>query len=507
MASSSSGALSAGVIREAMAYRVKYRVSGGKQKLPLRLLGVHQMNRGGVYPMSETVQTLGRNILVSGFSKEEANHHGVVVEEAPAGTFMANPWHPGRQYENLSEYNKRETSAVAGLESCFVAGAHLLYGALSHNHLLLALLSLSNQAAWPITSDLPAAERELAALQDRNGRWDFAAVAARDPALAETIQDGLEVEVLSWKMVQEVPQAASLISQALNKGHQLALQTTEITALAVLSGAISMLESAVADSVAFETAQAKVRSQLDSFVDDPDFVHLFEFVVNMGAHRSPFIPQLLDFAAKYVDPKKRQLRLVAFAEVNKLPLAAPRSKIAVLMRAYRKEPSRGFCPSPESAWARLEAESILRLEQLLHYFHVTLMPILEKMTESARRALLSNVSLVAAEAVIAAKSQESVSGALAQAVANLHAEAEKTAAVAGVDMPQPADAWIKFDAVASGVGNAKPSAGKPSASTRLLPQLIRFDLKSGQPLNQQETVAMESKPDAVVVVAPFPWQE
>jgi len=198
---------------------------------------------------------------------------------------------------------------------------------------------------------------------------------------------------------------------------------------------------------------------------------------------------------------------VAFAEVYKLPLAAPRSKIAVLMRAYRKEPSRGFCPSPEAAWARLEAESILRLEQLLHYFHVTLMPILEKMTESARRALLSNVSLVAAEAVIAAKSQESVSGALAQAVANLHAEAEKTAAVAGVDMPQPADAWIKFDAVASGVGDAKPSAGKHSASTRLLPQLIRFDLKSGQPLNQQETVAMESKPDAVVVVAPLPWQE
>jgi len=266
-----------------MAYQVKYRLSGGKQTLPLRLLGVRQISRGGVYPMSETVQTLGRNILVSGFSKEEANHHGVVVQEAPAGTFDANPWHPGRKYENLTQYNERETSAVAGLDRCFAGGAHLLYGALSHNRLLLTLLSLSQQAVWPLAQELPAAERDLAALQDKAGRWDFAAVAAKDPALAETIREGLEMEVLSWKMVQEVPQAASLISQALNKGNQLALQTTEITTLAVLSGAVSTLESAVADSVAFETVQAKLRSQLDAYVDDPDFVHLFEL-----ARWSPF---------------------------------------------------------------------------------------------------------------------------------------------------------------------------------------------------------------------------
>ena len=39
-----------GLVRQAMAYRVKYRVAGGKRQMYLSLLGVHPLNRGGVYP-------------------------------------------------------------------------------------------------------------------------------------------------------------------------------------------------------------------------------------------------------------------------------------------------------------------------------------------------------------------------------------------------------------------------------------------------------------------------
>ena len=42
------------------------------------------LNRGGVYPQSDTVQNLGVKILEAGFSMEEANHEGVVVQEVPA---------------------------------------------------------------------------------------------------------------------------------------------------------------------------------------------------------------------------------------------------------------------------------------------------------------------------------------------------------------------------------------------------------------------------------------
>ena len=78
--------------------------------------------------------------------------------------------------------------------------------------------------------------------------------------------------------------------------------------------------------------------ELDMYVDLPGFIDLFDFVVNMGATKSIFIPQLLEFGSKFVDAKVRQLGLQAFAEVNKLDLQYPRVKIAVLMRAYRKQP-------------------------------------------------------------------------------------------------------------------------------------------------------------------------
>ena len=56
-----------GLIRRAMAFRVKYRVANadGSQKrcMALSLLGVHAQNRGGVYPSPETVHNLGLSLL------------------------------------------------------------------------------------------------------------------------------------------------------------------------------------------------------------------------------------------------------------------------------------------------------------------------------------------------------------------------------------------------------------------------------------------------------------
>ena len=137
------------------------------------------------------------------------------------------------------------------------------------------------------------------------GRVDKAAVAAADSQLAELFEHGLDMEVLSWKIYKEEPSACSLISQALNSGQSLALHTTELTALAVLTGAVTLqLESAVAEQISFETVKEKVRHELDMYVDQPEFIDLFEFVVNMGAGRTTYISELLDFGAKFVDLKK-----------------------------------------------------------------------------------------------------------------------------------------------------------------------------------------------------------
>ena len=79
------GQVDAGLIRQAMAYRVKYRIEGGKRLMGLSLLGVHPQNRGGVYPSPETVRNLGLKLLKTGFSVDEANHEGACVQEVPSG--------------------------------------------------------------------------------------------------------------------------------------------------------------------------------------------------------------------------------------------------------------------------------------------------------------------------------------------------------------------------------------------------------------------------------------
>ena len=174
------------------------------------------------------------------------------------------------------------------------------------------------------------------------------------------LQDGLTMEVLSWEIHKEKG-ACSKISQALNKGQSVALRTTEMTALAVLNGTIGMaLQSAAATEVAFETVREKVRSELDIWVDDPDFIEAFDFVINLGATKNTFVASLLEWASMFADPKKRQLRLTAYAEANKLPIWAPRMKRALIQRAYRKQPTHGFCPGPEALWGKAPPRSIAR---------------------------------------------------------------------------------------------------------------------------------------------------
>ena len=90
-----------------------------------------------------------------------------------------------------------------------------------------------------------------------DGSFHNAAVAACDADLDRVLRDGVVMEVLSWKMCVEESTAASLISQALNNAHQLAFRTSELTAMAVLRGAVSLeLESAVASEVAFESVRS-----------------------------------------------------------------------------------------------------------------------------------------------------------------------------------------------------------------------------------------------------------
>ena len=76
----------------------------------------------------------------------------------------------------------------------------------------------------------------------------------------------------------EEPSAASTISRALNNGSEMALRTSELTAVAVLKGEIVIqMSQNVGQRVAFQTVRDRVRDQLDTTADDPDLAAVFDF--------------------------------------------------------------------------------------------------------------------------------------------------------------------------------------------------------------------------------------
>ena len=249
--------------------------------MPLARLGVHPQTRGGMYPQPDIVRNLGLHIMATGFNGSEADHEGVCVEEVPFRERSSSTGRSsGLRDESYADYNLRQCDHQL-LENCFSLINDIMYGTLSHSHLLLVLLSLANSADWKVEDDPNPSK-----LLNPDGSFYNAAVAARDADLEIILRDGLLMEVLSWKMLVEEPTAASLISQALNKVQSMALRTSELTALNVLSGAVALaMGSEVANQVCFETVREKVRAELDMYVDMPGFIDLFEFVVNMGRIR------------------------------------------------------------------------------------------------------------------------------------------------------------------------------------------------------------------------------
>ena len=125
---------------------------------------------------------------------------------------------------------------------------------------------------------------------DEQGRLCLTAVAATENGkeLVEVINDGLDCEVLSWKMEVEEPGAASVISAALNKCSDFAMRCTEWSAMYALRGGIIKAAGALSERVAFKSVLAATHMELDSAADDPDLAELFDFLISIGVGKNTF---------------------------------------------------------------------------------------------------------------------------------------------------------------------------------------------------------------------------
>ena len=394
------------VVMAAMAWRVKYRKAGAEQevaKLKHRIenLCVRPENRGSVYPAGLRCKSLRANVLDGGFSKEEFCHQLVAVEEAPPEQIRSR----GPDYQSGAAHNKAASAKDEYLCTCFndpYGDPRLML--LAHNRMRLILRAFLTRAKWELPPNL---EKNLA-FCDADGRLSTAAVAESENGkqLSEVLHEGCDVEVLAWEMDVEEPFAAAVISRALQKGHELSLRTTELSALATLKGEIiRQLGKDVSQRVAYQTVRDRVQLQLDSAAEDPDLPEVFDFLINAGVGQNAYVTDLQDFAGCFADSKKRQLRFSAFGVVNKIKEQAPLTKIAVLKRAYRKKPSLGFCPNPEPAWAAFSLAALQPLEGLLRFFHSACKSSLEKLPPQSRLKHLANIDHAAAETFFIASTE------------------------------------------------------------------------------------------------------
>ena len=325
-------------------------------------------------------------------------HAAVCVEARPATAVAdANATSPESSLPMLTEsfelYNSRKAVSDDALAECFSDSNAVVYGTLSHSHMTLCLRAFKAGAKWNIAGE----EQRGFKIHDDSGRLSVSAVAdiAYCSELTEILNVGALFEVLSWKMDVEQPDAASIISHALNSAQEIAMQQTEQQALQVLHGMAIPQNAGAAQGLAFSTVQEKARAHLGHVVDDLEFVDLYEYCSNLGMAKSPFLQDLLQYMSTFVDSKKRRLRFSAFAEANKLGLEFPRMKVALIKACYRRKPTNGICANPSGLWATA-TERQVRLqdgEQVLHYVHVTAAKTMQKLVPKSRNVLLANVDV------------------------------------------------------------------------------------------------------------------
>ena len=124
-----------------MAWRVKYRQTDENGKvmkivLDIGSLGVHQQNRGSLYPAGRRCKNLCIDVLEVGFVKENVDHQLVAVEEIPREVARSR----GPNFESGSQYNIRQCQKDEFLKSCFEVPYNDVRGLmLSHNRMMLVL--------------------------------------------------------------------------------------------------------------------------------------------------------------------------------------------------------------------------------------------------------------------------------------------------------------------------------------------------------------------------------
>ena len=264
--------------RQAAAFRAKYQV-GDPQRVPPGQIGFHPANRGGEPPNGDRCKTLCKAILSKGFDKDEADFGGLLVQDKSGSS-------------RFHDYNVNVCAGNADLAP-MVAGLVLSLGSLAHSHL--------NQIFKNILIGIDMGVQELE---------------KRDSLFAHYCKTGALWTILSPKMEDEEPDAPNILQAAANVKHGMAMQAHLLEGIRILTTWVTA-EAAASRAVTFAGAKEKLSLTLGHITEGPDFLHIFRFAVDIGANKSPYLPDLADFTSKFVDPQVCAMLVVSHKASSK----------------------------------------------------------------------------------------------------------------------------------------------------------------------------------------------
>ena len=342
----SAGVIMKSLIKRAAALRLKYRRVGGKVRLAVALVGFHPANRDGTPPNGERCKRICTDVLQIGFDEVEANHEGVCVAEEVGSS-------------RTHAYNVASCSRDVLLADVSAGADMICFGSLSHSHLHQVLRNVDAGVTLHVDG-----------ICTPDGKLSLALLGQADSAFAEAVIGGLLWEILEPAMMVEEPAGAEVIQAALNAKNGICMVSHEMQC-------ISRLVLASEAGLAFEVCREQLFSVMPEFVGHENFPDLFRFVLELGGNRAPFLAELREFHATWVDPSMRRLRLGVFAVFAGLPLEFAHLKVAGIKYCYSSDRVQdGYCIVPAksvitSALGGDFGSSARVGENVLRFFHVT----------------------------------------------------------------------------------------------------------------------------------------
>ena len=225
-------------------------------------------------------------------------------------------------------------------------------GSLSHTHFNCTMRNILGRKKGCECPMQAPCNCNLRVICDEQGMFNLALVKAKDEEWGELCEKGITWEMLSADMDVEEPEAALIISIALNKKNEASMKTAHTEIMKTL---VSLCKPSPGScEVPFEPIRGRMVELYGPAVDHPDFRKAFQLVLDAGGHDSPHMKDLQSFSKVFVNAKLRKMRWEAYL-VAEYPVEFPKVKNACIKWAYQQQTSRGWCQLPPKIGYRFDS--------------------------------------------------------------------------------------------------------------------------------------------------------